>query len=74
MTYEIEKNIPLPEYAGRGRSKGELRLAVESMEVGDSFLVVKDKRTPLPKMAQVLGIGLTTRKEGDDLYRVWRYK
>lgn len=37
MVYEMEKNIPLPEYAGRGRRKGELRLAVESMEVGDSF-------------------------------------
>ena len=75
MVYEMEKNIPLPEYAGngKGRAKGELRLAVEKMEVGDSFLVVKNKRSPLPKMAQVLDIGLTTRKEGD-LYRVWRYK
>lgn len=74
MAYEMEKNIPLPEYAGRGRGKGELRLAVEKMEVGDSFLVEAHKRSPLPKMAQVLGIGLTTRKESDDLYRVWRYK
>ena len=73
MVYEMEKNIPLPEYAGRGRRKGELRLAVESMEVGDSFLVEAHKRSPLPKMSQVLGIGLTTRKEGD-LYRVLRYK
>ena len=73
MVYEMEKNIPLPEYAGRGRSKGELRLAVERMEIGDSFLVEAHKRSPLPKMAQVLNIGLTTRKEGD-LYRVWRYK
>ena len=73
MVYEMEKNIPLPEYAGRGRSKGELRLAVERMEIGDSFLVEAHKRSPLPKMAQVLNIGLTTRKEGD-LCRVWRYK
>ena len=73
MVYEMEKNIPLPEYAGRGRSKGELRLAVERMEIGDSFLVEAHKRSPLPKMAQVLDIGLTTRKEGN-LYRVWRYK
>ena len=75
MVYEMEKNIPLPEHAGngKGRAKGELRLAVEKMEIGDSFLVVKNKRSPLPKMAQVLDIGLTTRKEGD-LYRVWRYK
>jgi hypothetical protein len=73
MAYQIVKNIPLPEYAGRGRGKGELRLAVEKMEVGDSFLVEAHKRSPLPKMAQVLDIGLTTRKEGD-LYRVWRYK
>ena len=73
MTYEIEKNIPLPDLIGKGRAKGEVRLTIERMEVGDSFLLESKRRLAVNKIAQVLGIGLTTRKKGD-FYRVWRYK
>ena len=37
--FEIEKGIPIPR--GKGRAKGQLRLAVEQMEVGDSIVVPK---------------------------------
>lgn len=73
MAYEIVNNVPLPDLIGRGRAKGEVRLTIERMEVGDSFLLEGKRRLGVNKIAQILGIGLTTRREGD-LYRVWRYK
>jgi hypothetical protein len=72
MAYEIVNNVPLPDES-RGRTKGEVRLTIERMEVGDSFLLESKRRFAVNKIAQVLGISLTTRREGD-LYRVWRYK
>lgn len=73
MAYEIVNNVPLPDLIGRGRAKGEVRLTIERMEVGDSFLLEGKRRLGVNKIAQILGISLTTRREGD-LYRVWRYK
>ena len=73
MVYEIVNNVPLPDLIGRGRAKGEVRLTIERMEVGDSFLLEDKRRLGVNKIAQILGISLTTRREGD-LYRVWRYK
>lgn len=71
MEYQIEKNVPIPDFVPRGA-----RTAILSrMEVGDSFLVPnEDSRKVTPQFsaqAKRLGIQIICRNvEGGS--RVWR--
>jgi hypothetical protein len=77
MQIVIEKNIPIPNHSNAlGRKKSALRLAMETMEVGDSVL---SPRT----MRQTQGIMSRFRRETelrfaaraiDGQVRVWRTK
>lgn len=77
MQIVIEKNIPIPGYStGTGRSKSQLRLVMEAMEIGDSLLSPKTMR-------QTQGIISGLRRETslrfaartiDGQVRVWRIK
>jgi len=77
MTFEIEKNVPMPE---PWRKRGS-KYPVETMHIGDSFLVpgkyerVRSSLLSLARRisAKTLGppIRLSFRTEGDSV-RVWR--
>jgi hypothetical protein len=72
--YEIEKGVEMPSLERAG-----YKYPLRGLEVGDSFVVPKDK---LPKsgsisgcltpQSQRLGIKIITRKQPDGSYRVWR--
>lgn len=70
--YAVEKNVPIPYSRHTGRPKGRLRLAIESMDVGDSLRVDDASR------GRLIGIGnilkpkkFVTRADGD-AFRIWR--
>jgi len=73
--FEIEKNIPIPNT--RGGHKKELRLAMEKLEVGDSFLITETRhRQQVHQIAQAIGIKYASRTVCKDSghIRVWRTK
>ena len=70
--FEIEKNVPIPE---RGADKkGELRLTLEKMEVGDSFVIPDSLRGNTYAAARAVKIKIAMKTI--DLMtrdtRVWR--
>tara|TARA_R100001480_G_scaffold9626_2_gene18007 strand:+ start:1099 stop:1320 length:222 start_codon:yes stop_codon:yes gene_type:complete len=70
--FEIEKNIPIPE---RGADKkGELRLTLEKMEIGDSFVIPDSLRGNTYAAARAVKIKIAMKTI--DLMtrdtRVWR--
>ena len=73
--FTIEKNVPIPNT--RGGHKKELRLTMEKLEVGDSFLITEKRhRQQVHQVAEAIGIKYATRtvcKESGDI-RVWRTK
>ena len=73
--FEIEKNVPIP--AKHGGHKKELRLTMEKLEVGDSFLITEARhRQQVHQVAQAVGIKYLTRticKDSGQI-RVWRTK
>jgi hypothetical protein len=71
MMFKIEKGVPLPT-GGRGRKKGDLRVAMESMEVGDSLVVHGTLACQLLQNARIIGFKATTRTTPDGGVRVWR--
>jgi len=72
--FNIDKDIPMPNGDGRGREKGELRLTMEKMEVGDSVVVTDKHRQSIHAIAKALNIGYTSRKISVNQTRVWRTK
>jgi len=73
MTYEIEKNIPLPE---RNPNCGRSKYPLSRMEIGDSFLIPEFGGSKQPQMhssAHRLGIKVSCRVTEEGL-RVWRVK
>ena len=74
--FEIEKGIPIPKSDGRGRSKGELRLTMEQMEVGDSIIIDDKNRFQIHQIANTIGIGYKSRtiSKAEKRIRVWRTK
>ena len=70
--FNIEKGVPVPYLDPRGREKGELRLTMEKLEVGDSFIVTEKLRSQVPNIARLMKIGYKTRRVGEDAVRVWR--
>ena len=69
--FKIEKDVPLPTDR-RGRKKGGLRIAMESMEVGDSLVVHGTLPSQLLQNAKIIGFKATTRATPDGGVRVWR--
>jgi len=76
ITHKIEKGIPIPNKSGRGRFKGELRLTMEQMEVGDSIVIDDKHRQQIHQCAKAIGIGYTSRtiSKEEKRVRVWRTK
>jgi len=76
ITHKIEKGIPIPAKEGRGRYKGELRLTMEQMEVGDSIVIEDKHRQQVHQIANTIGIGYTSRtiSKTPKRVRVWRTK
>lgn len=73
--FTIEKNVPIPNK--RGGDKKDLRLTMEKLEVGDSFLITERRhRQQVHQVAQAIGIKYATRticKDSGQI-RVWRTK
>ena len=71
MELQISKNIPPP--VGRQWAHGHhatLRRALVLIGIGHSFLWA-DNKSPY-RIARELGIGIKTRKEGPQGWRVWK--
>ena len=69
---KIEKGVPLPKRGADQR--GEIRLALEQMEVGDSVVIPTHMRQITHQAAKAAGVEIATRtinKETQDM-RVWR--
>ena len=72
--FKIEKNIPIPKKGAD--KKGELRLTLEKMEVGDSFVIPNYLRSVMWQAAKESGIktqSKTITSETREM-RVWRIK
>jgi hypothetical protein len=71
----IRSDIPVPGGLGsesRARRRPRINEALRLMQPGQSCLVNKIDRGGMYSRALVLGIRIVTRKEGEDLYRVWK--
>jgi hypothetical protein len=64
---KVEKGIPFP-----SRRTSELRKVVESMEVGDSFVVGMKARSLISGLAWLTKTKLATRSISEGEIRVWR--
>jgi hypothetical protein len=72
MSVVIEKGVPIPPPAG---GKTGLRAILEKLEVGDSFLWPKEKRTGLFNYFRMeQGKKFTSRTVSESEVRVWRVK
>ena len=69
---KIEKGIPLPNPDSSRRPKGPVRIAMETMEVGDSFVTDSRNRKMVGSTAVLINRRFATRKIGDNQYRIWR--
>lgn len=70
MNYKIDKNIPIPEHNAK---KPHIAAAVK-MEVGESFLVEKEKVTGIRVTLYKLSRKIRVREVDDLVSRVWRVK
>jgi len=80
MKIKIEKNVPIPE-GGRARPKKPLRLALEKLEVGDSFVYETPEYPAKDKIRNVIyHVHISSKKKfmtrsiGGIKRRVWRIK
>ena len=72
---KIEKNIPLPSGSGgRGKPKSFVRIAMETMDISDSFVTDSRSRRMVGSISTLINRKFTTRKIADNQYRVWRIK
>jgi hypothetical protein len=70
---KIEKNIPLPSGSGgRGKPKSLVRIAMETMDISDSFVTDSRSRKMVGSISILINRKFTTRKIADNQYRVWR--
>lgn len=72
--FKVEKGIPIPK---RGADKkGELRLTLEKMEVGDSIIVPNYMRQVAWQAAKAIGIKTQSKTINPETreMRVWRIK
>ena len=81
---KADRGIPIPPPAGAGRAKGALRLAMERLNVNDSFFVGTNNTADAKRfvnnvfnMRRKIGIGITTRivtENGKEGVRIWRIR
>lgn len=70
MSIQIEKGIPIGKH---GNERGGVLSTLRAMEIGDSFLLPKDKRNGLFATAnRVKGRKFVTRTVDESSVRVWR--
>lgn len=69
--FVIEKNVPIPEKTTRVGKKGAFRSTIESMEIGDSF-VVKDVPKNYYNIQKLTGVKLIKNQNNDGTVRIWR--
>ena len=72
MPIEIQSDAPIP--PGRYRTSGlmaDLRTAISSMRIGQSFVFLRDNRRPYLAALQI-GCKVKTRKLPDGGWRVWK--
>ncbi len=73
QTYEIEQGIPIPNHGSR-RPKGALRMTLEKLQIGESFVVPsKGDRSHATSCGKSIGIKVKTASLSHG-YRVWRVK
>jgi len=70
---KIESGIPVPAPV-YGKPKGDLRIAFEKMQVGDSILIRRDRLQPnaISKLAKQVGIKVVKRQVNCESRRIWR--
>lgn len=76
MEFKIEKNIPVPEKRGPGRS---LLYPLDKMDIGDSFIAGEYTRKGMAKTWSILNgyrrrhaLKFVCQKTDDGFIRVWR--
>lgn len=68
---KIEKNIPIPDRLIRyGKNIDFLK----QLNIGDSFVVEKNRKVAITGSARRTKIKLTTRSLGNGKFRIWRIK
>ncbi len=73
MKIKIDKEVPISKK--KTGAAGKYTEAFRMMEIGDSFMVEKFNQSETARMrAKKLGYVVTTRKQQDGSYRVWRVK
>lgn len=70
MSFKIEKGIPLPK-AIRGKPK---KYPWHEMDVGDSFVGGVSARSLVSRAGKAIGFKFTSRKIGENEFRIWRVK
>lgn len=70
LNYEIEKNMPIPEYTQWGKNIHFLK----KLEIGDSFVVEGNSRSSFLISARRMGIKAVSRSLGNGKARIWRVK
>lgn len=68
--FKIDKNVPIPVTHARAPHM----MATITMEVGDSFLIEKEKLVQIRQIARKHGIKILTRSVDQYVQRVWRVK
>jgi hypothetical protein len=69
MAFKIDKDVPLP----AGRFSDNLMGIMRLLQVGDSFVVPKERINAIHPNAARMGMKFTTRRLDDGSgYRVWR--
>lgn len=71
---KIESGIPICDPATIGRPKGEVRLAIEALSVGQSFQIPKAQVTSghIKALAKRIGIKVVCRLVSKTHRRIWR--
>ena len=67
MGIQIEKGIPIP-----NRKRSGLASALREMQVGDLFLIAKDKRQSIYTTAKQVGVKVMVRVTESGQLRAWR--
>ena len=69
--FQITSGVPMPKKSTK--PKGELRLAIEALQVGDSFKICDRKNyLQVYSAAKSVGIEIAVRSVGENQWRVWR--
>lgn len=70
MDVKIEKGVPMP----HGRIGWATKYPWYEMNIGDSFVASGGARSGLSHMAKATGFKFTSRKIGENEFRIWRVK